>query len=174
MLKYSPACADSTHRCFDNFDRFLNRTHELFDEIERSLRTAPDDAALQHAKLAVHEWLANLIQHADFDDRTPEVVLGMTLRGSQVQITIEDNSQGFDLDAQIQAQQGGLTSFPDRGMGLLTIRACTQHLSYIHLAPDQHCLAFSVSAGQYPILRLPFATPEHLSGLPASKPEAAG
>jgi serine/threonine-protein kinase RsbW len=143
---------------FGDFETVVDRVHALFDSWERDETLQPplDIPALHQLKLAVHEWLSNLIQHADFSDRTPEVELEITQNGTTVHCAILDNSLGFDLDAQLSARSEILERFPERGMGLLMIKACTKDLRYTQHGEDRHRLEFRISAEHDPWLNIPF------------------
>ena len=145
------------HR-FSGLDTIIDRMHALFDEWEeqRTLHPPLDEDTLQQMRLAVHEWIANLVQHANFDTRPPEVVLDVCRNGNHVQCIIEDNSEGFVLDDQLRAREDVLNAFPERGMGLLMIRACTEDLSYRRLDANWHRLEFCISADKDPWLNIPF------------------
>lgn len=146
-----------THR-FSDPDTLIDRVHALFEqwEAEHTFAYLLDAAALHRLKLAVHEWLANLIQHADFRDRTPTVAITLRPGHTQIACIIEDNSEGFDLDGHLSARREVLDAFPERGMGLLMIKSCTDNLSYRRLDDACHRLEFSVSADQDPWLNIPF------------------
>lgn len=146
-----------SHR-FHDPDTLIDRVHGLFEQWEADGTFSPqlDAISLHRLKLAVHEWLANLIQHAEFDHRTPEVTLHLRTDGRYVQCAIDDNSEGFDLDRHLSARREILDAFPERGMGLLMIKSCTEDLSYRQLGPALHRLEFSVSADQDPWLNIPF------------------
>lgn len=145
------------HR-FREPDSLIDRVHALFEQWETDGTFEPllDAITLQRLKLAVHEWLANLMQHADFQGRTPDVELRLHTEGKYVHCMIEDNSEGFDLDGHLSARREVLDAFPERGMGLLMIKSCTENLAYRQLGHARHRLEFSVSADQDPWLNIPF------------------
>lgn len=145
------------HR-FNGLDTIIDHVHAVFDrwEQEDTLHPPLDEDTLQQMKLAVHEWIANLVQHASFNGSCPEVVFDVSLNGNHVQCAIEDNSAGFNLDDQLRARPAVLDAFPERGMGLLMIRACTEGLSYRQLDERRHRLEFYVSVGNDPWLNIPF------------------
>ncbi len=146
-----------SHR-FSDPDTLIDRVHALFEQWESEGTFEPlfDATALHRLKLAVHEWLANLIQHADFDQRTPDVQLHLRADGKYIRCIIEDNSEGFDLDGHLSARREVLDAFPERGMGLLMIKSCTEDLAYRQSGPARHRLEFSVSADHDPWLNIPF------------------
>lgn len=143
---------------FDDFACVVDRVHALFDEWEESEVFQPplDLPALHQMKLAVHEWLSNLIQHADFGDLTPSISFTVSHNGTGVRCAIEDNSKGFDLDGRLTARSEILERFPERGMGLLMIKACTRDLRYTQLTEACHRLEFCVTAEHDPWLNIPF------------------
>jgi serine/threonine-protein kinase RsbW len=137
---------------FCDLNSLIDRVLDLFEQWEehQQFRDSIDDDTLQRLKLAVHEWLANLVQHAHFPDESPEIVLHIWPNGERVYCVIEDNSAGFDLDAQLSARREVLKAFPERGMGLLIIKACTENLSYKALDDHRHRLELSVSPTKDP------------------------
>jgi serine/threonine-protein kinase RsbW len=143
---------------FDDFTSVVDEVHGLFDAWESDGMFQPplDVPALHQMKLAVHEWLSNLIQHADFASRNPAIALQVRRNGEGVHCAIEDNSLGFDLDGRLSARSEILERFPERGMGLLMIKACTRDLRYTQLSEACHRLEFCVSAEHDPWLNIPF------------------
>lgn len=146
-----------THR-FSDPDTLIDRVHAVFEALENdgSLPGWLDVRTVHRLKLAVHEWLANLIQHADFEDRRPDISVTMKPGIGGVECVIEDNSEGFDLNGHLNAHKDIIHAFPDRGMGLLMIKACSEHLSYTDLGSTRHRLQFVVSSEQDPWLNIPF------------------
>jgi serine/threonine-protein kinase RsbW len=136
----------------------IDHVHEFFESWEsRADGVASfDPDTLQRTKLAVHEWLANLIQHAEFDNRVPDIRIEFRPNGQSIQCVIEDNSAGFDLDGQLHIRKNALDVCPERGMGLLMLQACTAGLSYYQTDNDRQCLEFEVSSAQDPWLNIPF------------------
>lgn len=150
---------------FCSLDTIVDEVHALFDEWDGDGMLAPplDDFSLQVMKLAVHEWIANLVQHASFGGRTPEIGLAVEPNGQRVQCVIEDNSDGFDLHAQVAQQRDDVAaaSPPERGRGLLMLLAYTDDLAYApaphaHDAPPRQRLEFWISASKRPCLDIPF------------------
>jgi anti-sigma regulatory factor (Ser/Thr protein kinase) len=123
-----------THRQYDDLHAVVDDVHALFDRLESDEGALPLDAfSLQVMKLAVHEWIANLVQHADFGHITPNIRLAIIPEGGRVRCLIEDNSRGFDFARQVVHQQHHLDvapAPPDRGRGLLMLIACTENVSY--------------------------------------------
>lgn len=123
------------HHRFDDLTTVVDEVHALFARLASADAHAldMDPFGLQVLKLAVHEWIANLVQHADFRNCTPEIMLSLLPEGRRVRCIIEDNSSGFDFGAQIEKQRTALATTtvpPERGRGLLIMIACTENLSY--------------------------------------------
>jgi serine/threonine-protein kinase RsbW len=142
-------------RCrFTDLGTVIDQLHTLFGVWHReSLMYAH---SLDLMKVAVHEWVANLVQYADFQGRHPEIYLEVSPNGQEVHCRIEDNSEGFDLAAQLLQKAGNLSAFPERGMGLLMLQACSDNLTYTRTEIGRYRLEFSVSAAQDPWLNIPF------------------
>ena len=143
---------------FRDLDAVIDRVHGLFEcwEAEAAAQADLDLQALYRMKLAVHEWLANLVQHACFGGRQPDILVELCFRDRHFECVIEDNSSGFDLEAQLVTRQEVLEAYPERGMGLLMLQACTKELSYRRVAGGRNRLIFTVSTNQDPWLPLPF------------------
>ena len=147
---------ESVKQCFTDLKTVVDGIHSLFDRIQPGeLHPALDETALLQAKLAAHEWTANLVQHADFDGQTPEIIVDVWTEADRIKCVIEDNSKGFDLEEQFARRRNGLPSIPERGMGLLMLQACTSELHYER--EDGGCrLQFVVTWGRNPCLNIPF------------------
>lgn len=145
-----------THR-FRDPDSLIDRVHALFEKWEKdNTFESFNEDTLHRLKLAVHEWLANLVQHANFENRDLDVKLTVVPNGQLIHCSIDDNSEGFDLDGHLTAKREVLDAFPERGMGLLMIKSCTSDLSYRRVDFASHRLEFSVSADHDPWLNIPF------------------
>jgi serine/threonine-protein kinase RsbW len=128
----------------------VDELHASFDAWEQdgSLAGSLDHFGRQVLRLAAHEWLANLVQHAAFGRRRPDISLGLTLREDGVHCAIEDNSTGFDFHRQLATQEqivGGAQP-SERGRGLLMLIACTDDLAYTPEDGRQR-LSFRVRTG---------------------------
>ena len=152
---------------FDDLGSSVEELHRLFDAWERS--DAPigylESFSFNVLRFAVHEWVANLVQHADFGDRAPVIRLGLAPQEGCVHCTIEDNSRGFDFQDQIEKQRVSVEAPlpPERGRGLLMLIACAENLRYHQpLAPSDphaehwHRLTFSISANKQLWIDIPF------------------
>ena len=150
----------ATSQRFTRLDRLIDDLHGLFDswESEGVFSAEMDGETIQLFRLAVHEWVANLIQHADFEGRPPEVLLDVYPNGRRVKCVIQDNSAGFDAAKHLKLRKENLEPLPERGMGLLMLNAATEYFEYIRAGGDEgmHRLEFSVSADLDPWLNIPF------------------
>lgn len=144
---------EETTRHFDDLDRAIEGTQSLFEEWVNAPSAGDlDEETLHHAKLVLHEWLANLAQHAEFAGRAPDVRVNVRLRQEELQCAVTDNSSGFELEAALNEQNTDCEPFPERMMGLRIIDACTEELSYVHVTETQHRLEFSISSTHSPWL----------------------
>lgn len=114
--------------------------------------------AIERMRLAVHEWVANLIQHADFSTEVPEIELTVQIKGNRVRCIIADNSKGFDLDSEHELRKQALTDtiLPERGMGLPIIMTCTDELLYQSQQNGTNRIEFYVASDDDPCLNIPF------------------
>lgn len=160
------------HR-FRDLDAVVDEVHALFATWEREGALSPplDAFSAEVMKLAVHEWIANIVQHADFEGRAPEISFAVFPNGRRVRCVIEDNSRGFDFEHQLAYQESEVAAAvpPDRGRGLLMLIACTEDLRYDAPPPgtahrgtahrgagQRQRLEFWISADNDPCLDIPF------------------
>lgn len=111
----------------------IDAVQDLFARLEVAGALPLEVFALEVMKLSVHEWIANLIQHADFAKRNPTIHLILVPKTDGVQCMIQDNSLGFDFAQQAVVQEEFLSEAeipPSRGRGLLMLIACTEELKY--------------------------------------------
>ncbi len=151
---------------FRDLSTVIDELHGLFERWERGEASLLplDDFNLQVMKFAVHEWVANLVQHADFGAHLPLIQVAIQPNGERVHCMIEDNSRGFDFNHQLVKQQQAVEAVlpPDRGRGLLIMIACTEDLRYYQpvavtqAGGQRHRLEFSISAHRKPWLDIPF------------------
>ena len=145
---------------FRDLDTLIEQMHALFDtwEAEGHLPDGLEVATFYQLKIAVHEWLANLVQHANFEHETIEVALYVASDAERIRCVIEDNSDGFVLDMHLEIEPDYIDSLPERGMGLLILKICTEDLLYQR---DENAgrnrLEFYVSAEQDAWLDTPFS-----------------
>jgi serine/threonine-protein kinase RsbW len=98
------------------------------DRIASANGAAPD--SLLHLQLAVHEWVANLVQHADFSGRDVLITLSLERTEAGYRVAIADTSAGFDFEERLEQRRRELTRLPERGMGLLMVHAAATDIRY--------------------------------------------
>ncbi len=113
---------------------------------------ALNDETVRYAQLVLHEWIANLLQHANFRGRSPTLQIHLLTEGRRIACTVVDNSEGFDLAEHIPVEKEPPDELPERGMGLRIIDACTDRLSYISTESGRYRLEFSIPADHDPWL----------------------
>ena len=125
----------------------MESIHALFKRWKEQDTFSPPltDTGLEHAKLAIHEWVANLVQHANFADRSPEICLILVTEGPRLRCTIIDNSNGFEISEHLNVELEMLKTFPERGMGLFLLKACADELSYRRTEQGQQRLEFYIA-----------------------------
>jgi serine/threonine-protein kinase RsbW len=150
---------------FRDLGSVMDDLHEAFEEWANAGTLCPplDPFSMEVLKFAIHEWVANLVQHADFGARTPLIQLAIQPNGERVCCAIEDNSRGFDFELQLDHQRDAVATAtpPERGRGLLMLIACTEDLRYRQpsgpaSADARHRLEFSISASNRPWIDIPF------------------
>lgn len=98
------------------------------DRIASANGEAPE--SLLRLQLAVHEWVANLVQHADFSGRSVLVTLRFERFGAGYRVAIADTSAGFDFEGRLAKRRAQLGRLPERGMGLLMVHAAASDVRY--------------------------------------------
>ena len=152
---------------FTRLDHAIDEVHALFDAWAETgtLEASLDEDGASVLRLAVHEWVANLVQHAAFPNG-PVITLEITPEAKTVQCVIEDSSVGFDFAGQVE-QQHAILDAPapsERGRGLLMLITCTEALSFQPAAPGvRQRIAFRVRAGTGSALFEPLFRPEDLA-----------
>jgi serine/threonine-protein kinase RsbW len=142
---------------FINLNSVIDEVHSLFEQWptdDRDSRISLD--AVHRTKLALHEWIANIVQHATFDCERPEIILDVDTVDDKIVCVVEDNSKGFDLDAHLVMADADLKHLPERGMGLLMLQACASDLFYGRISDGLNRLKFSVKGEDDPCLTIPF------------------
>ena len=118
---------------FRDLDAVTDQVHALFDgwAEDGTFESALGEDGIDVMRLAVHEWVANLVQHAHFPDGV-EISLEAAAEGDGVRCVIEDSSGGFDLAGQIEHQRSVLDAPApsERGRGLLMLVTSTDALTY--------------------------------------------
>ena len=143
---------------YSDLDRALDEVRSILEEWLASLDedTLPDSETIRYTQLVLHEWIANLLQHADFDDRAPVVEIRLSADGQHVHCTVVDNSEGFELADRLPSKDETMEDLPERGMGLRIINACTTQLSYSSEDSNLHHLEFSIPGDHDPWLSMLF------------------
>ena len=59
-----------------------------------------------------------------------DVSLTVNPAGDRIRCIIEDNSDGFVLDSHLEIEPDYLDTLPERGMGLLILKICSEELTY--------------------------------------------
>jgi serine/threonine-protein kinase RsbW len=141
---------------YSNLERAIDEVRVLLDRWSDRQGGAgepvPDPQALRYAQLILHEWLANLLQHARFEERAPDVRIRVRTDGAGLTGWVTDNSTGFDLAERLRQQQSRSPSLPERGMGLRIIRACAADFSYRRGDNGRYRFTFSIPADHDPWL----------------------
>ena len=155
----------SLHR-FTRLDQAIDEVHALFDawDAHGALAPALDADGSSVLRLAVHEWVANLVQHAAFPNG-PEIAVEVSVEGDAVRCAIEDSSVGFDFAGQVERQHAILDAPApsERGRGLLMLITCTEDLSFRPAMPGRRQrISFCVRAGFGAALFEPLFRPEDL------------
>ena len=152
---------------FTRLDHAIDEVHALFDAWDETgaLKASLDEDGASVLRLAVHEWVANLVQHAAFP-LGPVITVEIKPEARTVQCIIEDSSVGFDFASQVE-QQHAILDAPapsERGRGLLMLITCTEALSFQPAAPGvRQRIAFRVRAGTGSALFEPLFRPEDLA-----------
>ena len=131
-----------------SLDTIIDRLQELFDQWENQAifpATIRLDM-LDRARLAAHEWIAHLVQYADFEDRMPQIALSVWAEANRLCCLVADNSSGFKLETYPKAASDPFYDvMPERGMCWLLIEACTERRAYRPLGNQGFELEFSIS-----------------------------
>ncbi len=138
-----------TGRVIEDLSIVVDEGHEFVTQLSSNPCASAHHEAFVYARLMIHEWLANLVQHARFDDRRPTVKIRVQYNGTGIQFAVEDNSSGFDLLKQLQRQKDVLQPLPERGFGLLLLRACAERMVYSTPAANCNILSFTVGRGGF-------------------------
>ena len=155
---------------FRDLTTVVDGVHALIDGWAETGALAPalDADGIEVLRLAVHEWIANLVQHAAFPQGV-EIVVEVEADGESVYCAVEDSSAGFDFAGQVERQQAILDAPApsERGRGLLMLITCTESLAFQPAAPGhRQCVSFRVrSATVAPLFETLFR-PEDLVGDP--------
>ncbi|HKL89274.1 MAG TPA: ATP-binding protein [Salinibacter sp.] len=145
-------------REYTDLDRALDEVRSVLEEWSASQAemTAPNDETVRYTQLVLHEWIANLLQHADFQNRSPAIKIRLHTEDRHIICTVIDNSEGFDLAERLPTKEEMMDDLPERGMGLRIINACTDSLSYTSTEAGRHRFEFTIPADHDPWLSMLF------------------
>lgn len=122
------------HHVFSSLEEGIEELHKVLDQwMEQSeIRQALGVEGSRYMRTVTHEWIANLIRHAEFESADPEVRLSVIAMDGSLRIEIRDNSNGFDLDYEKEQRKGVLDRSlpPDRQLGIPLMMECADDLQY--------------------------------------------
>ncbi len=122
----------STH-VLDHLDEAIDEVHALFDAWIESgaFASVLSVEGLDVLRLTVHEWIANLVQHATFPGAA-RIEFDVDVVDDGVRCTITDTSAGFDFAETVERQKSVLNApVPsERGRGLLMLLKCAEDLDF--------------------------------------------
>ena len=121
-------------QAFDDLSRLPDALHAWITQLSLNGRVDADAATL--LALALHEWTANLVQHATWCGEA-RVVVSVAESGGRLHCAVEDTSAGFDLAGALHSRRVGFEGLPERGMGLLMLDALADGLDYAPVAPSR-------------------------------------
>jgi serine/threonine-protein kinase RsbW len=141
---------DAFTRAYTDLDRAIDEMQSLSDVWPATTRNGTLDADIVHCtSLVLHEWIANLHQHAEFHT-DPWVEVALSLKAHRVCCSVRDNSEGFALRDHFPGEDDEMEAFPERGMGLLIIETCTDDLSYTTTDDGLQHFDFTIPADHDP------------------------
>ena len=144
-------------RTYTDLDRAIDEVRTLADEWTASRQSGvPDDKMIQYACLVLHEWIANLHQHAHFRDDPPTVKVRLSCEDCHIFCSVSDNSEGFEMDTHLPTEDDDLESLPERGMGLRIIKSCTDDFSYTPAEDGLYRFEFIIPSDHDPWLNTLF------------------
>jgi len=125
------------------------------DTPDRDETVVPPRRTRHYLQLIVHEWIANLVRHATFDE-PPRISIRVLTNTESVQCEITDNSMGFDLGYILSQMKANASPFPEAGMGLRIIDACTNDVSYHRESSLHHCFSATIPYDHDPWINVLF------------------
>lgn len=141
---------------YTDLDYALDEMRSVLSEWSTAREGGASPEAVRYAQLVLHEWIANLLQHADFSDRKPTIEVCITSEDRHISCVITDNSEGFNLNTHLPSEEDELDELPEGGMGLRIIHACTDSLSYSSTEADLQRFEFFIPADHEPWLSMLF------------------
>jgi anti-sigma regulatory factor (Ser/Thr protein kinase) len=144
-------------KTYTDLDRAIDEVRSLPEEWPAAHREGgPDNETLQCVCLVLHEWIANLHQHAQFPSAPPTVEIRLSCEDRHVFCSVVDNSEGFDVEEYLPDDDEDLETLPERGMGLRMIKTCTGSLSYTPTEDGLHSFEFNIPSDHDPWLNTLF------------------
>ncbi|MFB6249175.1 MAG: ATP-binding protein [Salinibacter sp.] len=138
---------------YSDLNYALDEVRPVIEEWSASVDGAePCGETIHYTQLVLHEWIANLLQHASFDEQSPSLRIRLACEDQRIRCVVVDNSSGFDLADRLPVEQEAMEDLPERGMGLRMIDACTDDLSYAPMDDGRHRFEFSIPADHDPWL----------------------
>ena len=123
---------------FTDPDRAVDRLHALCDAWAEDgpIPAVIGQDGLHVLRLTLHEWVANLVQHAGWPGPF-EIELSVDVEGETVRCAVEDTSAGFDFASQLERQKAILAAPApsERGRGLLMLVTCAEDLEFRPAGP---------------------------------------
>jgi serine/threonine-protein kinase RsbW len=142
---------------YTDLDRAIDEVRTLADKWTASRQSGvPDDKMIHYACLVLHEWIANLHQHAHFRDDPPTVKVRLSYEDCHIFCSVSDNSEGFEMDTHLPTEDDDLESLPERGMGLRIIKSCTDDFSYAPAEDGLYRFEFIIPSDHDPWLNTLF------------------
>ena len=143
---------------YSDLDRALDEVRSVLEDWSDTLddTSVPRSQTIRYAQLVLHEWIANLLQHADFQDRSPAIEIRLQTENRHIICAVTDNSEGFDFAERLPTKEEMMDDLPERGMGLRIINACTDSLSYTSTEAGRHRFEFTIPADHDPWLSMLF------------------
>jgi serine/threonine-protein kinase RsbW len=143
---------------YSDLDRALDEVRSVLQEwfTEHEVASPPSAETLRYTQLVLHEWIANLLQHGDFGNRSPSIQIRLTTEDRHVTCAVIDNSEGFNFREQLPSREETMDDLPERGMGLRIINACTDSVSYTQTESGRYRFEFSIPADHDPWLSMLF------------------
>jgi len=144
-------------KTYTDLDRAIDEIRSLSDDWPAAQHNGHlDEETIHCVCLVLHEWIANLHQHAQFSDSPATVEIQLSCQDRQVSCSVVDNSEGFEIEAHLPSEDDDLESLPERGMGLRMIKSCADDLSYTPTEEGLHCFEFVIPPDHDPWLNTLF------------------
>lgn len=142
---------------FTDLDQALDEIRSIPEEWSAAQDGhGPADEMVHYASLVLYEWIANLHQYAQFQDRTPTIKIRLSSQDRHISCSVLDNSDGFDLDEHLPAPDDDIETLPEGGMGLRIINSCTESLSYTATQDGHQRFEFFIPSDHDPWLNTLF------------------